>query len=155
VRIFQGQELVATHARSFEPHARVIDPPLARSAKLVERDLLRRVFDREGLERDRVIATTCCSALAPSRPAASSPWSSRPAAGAHRAIRASLTNDPRYGLVQYLGAMGAEVVVADSPLAADPVARRAGSGPRRLRHPGHLVAAQAQAAVAITAQRAN
>jgi hypothetical protein len=26
VRIFHGQELVAVHARSFEPHAQVVDP---------------------------------------------------------------------------------------------------------------------------------
>jgi hypothetical protein len=26
VRVYHGQELVAVHARSFEPHAKVIDP---------------------------------------------------------------------------------------------------------------------------------
>ncbi len=48
-----------------------------------------------------------------------------PGGGARRAIRAALTDDARFGLVQYLAAVGAEVVAAEGLLAADPVARRA------------------------------
>lgn len=71
-----------------------------------------------------------------------------PGGGARRALRAALTDDARYGLVQYLGAVGAEVVVADGLLAADPVARRAvEAGLVVWVAPGGLVSALAQAAV--------
>lgn len=48
-----------------------------------------------------------------------------PGGGARRVLRAALTDDARFGLVQYLAAVGAELVVPDGLLAADPVARRA------------------------------
>lgn len=67
-------------------------------------------------------ATTCGLVLAPRRLVA---VVLEPGGGARRAIRAALTDDARYGLVQYLGAIGPEVVVADGLRAADPVARRA------------------------------
>jgi hypothetical protein len=69
-----------------------------------------------------------------------------PGDGARRALRAALTDDARYGLVQYLGAVGAEVVVTDGLLAADPVARRAlEAGLLVSAAPVALVAAWAQA----------
>lgn len=71
-----------------------------------------------------------------------------PGGEARRAIRAALTDDARYGLVQYLAAVGAELVVADGLLAADPVvARRAiDAGLAVWVAPAALVTALAQAA---------
>lgn len=67
--------------------------------------------------------------------------------GARRALRAALTDDARCGLVQYLAAVGAEIVVADGLLAADPVARRAvETGLTVWFAPDGLVSALAQAA---------
>jgi hypothetical protein len=49
-----------------------------------------------------------------------------PAGGeARRLVRAALTDDARYGLVEYLSATGAEIVVTDALARADPVVRRA------------------------------
>jgi hypothetical protein len=48
-----------------------------------------------------------------------------PGGEARRAIRAALTDDARYGLVEYLSATGAEIVVTDALARGDPVARRA------------------------------
>lgn len=70
-----------------------------------------------------------------------------PGGGARRAIRAALTDDARYGLVQYLAAVGAEVVVADGLLAADPIAQRIVDADVVVWvAPGGLVSALAQAA---------
>jgi hypothetical protein len=44
---------------------------------------------------------------------------------ARRALRAALTEDARYGLVEYLASIGAEIVVADAFVRSDPIARRA------------------------------
>ncbi len=49
----------------------------------------------------------------------------RPVGEARRLVRAALTDDARYGLVEYLSATGAEIVVTDALARADPVARRA------------------------------
>lgn len=46
-----------------------------------------------------------------------------PGGEARRAIRAALTDDARYGLVEYLGNTGAEVVLSDALARADPVAQ--------------------------------
>ena len=54
-----------------------------------------------------------------------------PGGEARRAIRAALTDDARFGLVEYLAAAGAEIVVTDVLVRGDPVARsavRAGLG---------------------------
>jgi len=70
-----------------------------------------------------------------------------PGGGARRALRAALTDDARFGLVQYLAAVGAELVVANGLLAADPVARRAvEAGLVVWTAPDGLVSAIAQAA---------
>lgn len=70
-----------------------------------------------------------------------------PGGGAGRALRAAFTDDARFGLVQYLAAVGAELVVAQELLPADPVARRAvEAGLVVWIAPGGLVAALAQAA---------
>jgi hypothetical protein len=49
----------------------------------------------------------------------------RPGGEARRLVRAALTDDARYGLVEYLSATGAEIVVTDALARADPVAHRA------------------------------
>ena len=49
----------------------------------------------------------------------------RPGGGARRLVRAALTDDARYGLVEYLSATGAEIVVTDALARSDSVARRA------------------------------
>jgi hypothetical protein len=70
----------------------------------------------------------------------------QPGGGARRTIRAALTNDARFGLVHYLAATGAELVVADG-LLADTVAQRAvEAGLVVWVAPGGLIAALAQAA---------
>jgi hypothetical protein len=57
----------------------------------------------------------------------------RPGGEARRLVRAALTDDARYGLVEYLSATGAEIVATDALARADPVARRAARArPRRL-----------------------
>jgi len=48
-----------------------------------------------------------------------------PGGEARRAIRAALTDDARFGLVEYLAAAGAELVVTDALVRGDPVARSA------------------------------
>lgn len=48
-----------------------------------------------------------------------------PGGRARRAVRAALTDDARYGMVEYLGATGAEIVITDALARADPIARRA------------------------------
>ena len=48
-----------------------------------------------------------------------------PGGGARRAIRAALTDDARYGLVEYLATAAAEIVVTDTLVRGDPVARSA------------------------------
>ena len=48
-----------------------------------------------------------------------------PGGEARRAIRAALTDDARFGLVEYLAAAGAEIVVTDVLVRGDPVARSA------------------------------
>jgi len=91
-----------------------------------------------------VTPVTCGLVLAPRRLVA---VVLGPGGGARRTIRAALTDDARFGLVQYLAAVGAEVVVADELLAADPVARRAvEAGLVVWVAPGGLVAALAQVA---------
>jgi hypothetical protein len=47
-----------------------------------------------------------------------------PGGEARRAIRAALTDEARYGLVEYLAATGAEVVVAEALARGDPIAHR-------------------------------
>ncbi|HET9594758.1 MAG TPA: hypothetical protein VFP65_04205 [Anaeromyxobacteraceae bacterium] len=47
-----------------------------------------------------------------------------PGGEARRAVRAALTDDARYGLLEYLGALDCEVVVSDALVRADPVAQR-------------------------------
>lgn len=70
-----------------------------------------------------------------------------PGGAARRTLRAALTDDARCGLVQYLAAVGAEIVVADGLLAADPVARRTvEAGVVVWVAPGGLVSALAQVA---------
>ncbi len=49
----------------------------------------------------------------------------RPGGEARRLVRAALTDDARYGLVEYLAATEAEIVVTDGLARVDPVARRA------------------------------
>ncbi len=44
---------------------------------------------------------------------------------ARRAIRAALSDEARYGLVEYLAAAGAEIVVSEALVRDDPVARHA------------------------------
>jgi hypothetical protein len=56
--------------------------------------------------------------------AASSPWSYEPGE-ARRAIRLALTDDARCGLVEYLAAVGADVVLTEGLVRGDAVARRA------------------------------
>jgi hypothetical protein len=65
---------------------------------------------------------TCGIALAPRRLVA---VVVRPGGEARRAIRATLTDDARYGLVEYLAAAGCELVVSDALVRVDPVAQRA------------------------------
>jgi len=48
-----------------------------------------------------------------------------PGGEARRAIRAALSDDARFGLVEYLAAAGAEIVVTDALVRGDPVARHA------------------------------
>src|SRR6266540_3480558 len=48
-----------------------------------------------------------------------------PGGEARRAIRAALSDDARFGLVEYLAAAGAEIVVTDVLVRGDPVARSA------------------------------
>ncbi len=48
-----------------------------------------------------------------------------PGGEARRAIRAALTDDARFGLVEYLAAAAAEIVVTDVLVRGDPVARSA------------------------------
>jgi len=48
-----------------------------------------------------------------------------PGGEARRVIRAALTDDARFGLVEYLAAVGAEIVVTDVLVRGDPVARNA------------------------------
>jgi hypothetical protein len=48
-----------------------------------------------------------------------------PGGEARRAIRAALTDEARYGLVEYLAAAGAEIVVSEALVRGDPVARHA------------------------------
>jgi len=70
-----------------------------------------------------------------------------PGAEARRAIRAALTDDARHGLVAYLAAAGAEIVVAEALVRADPVARHAlRAGLVVWAAPDALVAAVARAA---------
>ncbi|HET8541631.1 MAG TPA: hypothetical protein VFL83_17265 [Anaeromyxobacter sp.] len=70
-----------------------------------------------------------------------------PGGEARRAIRAALTDDARYGLVEYLAAARAEIVVTDTLLRGDPVARRAlDAGLAIWVAPDALVAAIARAA---------
>ncbi len=70
-----------------------------------------------------------------------------PGGAARRTLRAALTDDARCGLVQYLSAVGAELVVADELLAGDPVARRGVEAALVVWvAPGGLVSAVAQAA---------
>jgi len=67
--------------------------------------------------------------------------------GARRTIRAALTDDARFGLVQHLAAVDAEIVLTDGLLAGDPVARRAVEvGLVAWVAPAALAAALAQAA---------
>ncbi|HET7855424.1 MAG TPA: hypothetical protein VFL41_03110 [Gaiellaceae bacterium] len=46
-----------------------------------------------------------------------------PGGEARRAIRAALTDEARYGLVEYFAAAGAEIVAAEALVRRDPVAR--------------------------------
>jgi len=48
-----------------------------------------------------------------------------PGGEARRAIRAALTDDARFGLVEYLAAAGSEIVVVDALVRGDPIARSA------------------------------
>ncbi len=48
-----------------------------------------------------------------------------PGGEARPAIRAALTDDARYGLVEYLTAAGTELVVTEAFVRGDPLARRA------------------------------
>ncbi|HEX9194303.1 MAG TPA: hypothetical protein VF871_11205 [Burkholderiales bacterium] len=48
-----------------------------------------------------------------------------PGGEARRVIRAALTDDARFGLVEYLAAAGAEIVVTDALVRGDPVGRSA------------------------------
>jgi hypothetical protein len=91
-----------------------------------------------------VTSATCGIVLAPRRLVA---VVLGPGGGARRVVRAALTDDARYGIVQYLAATGAELVVADALLAADPVPRRAvEAGLVVWTASGALVSALAQAA---------
>jgi hypothetical protein len=88
--------------------------------------------------------TTCGLVLAPRRLVA---VVLGPGAGPRRTLRAALADDARYGLIQHLAAVDAEVVVAEGLLAADPVAPRAvEAGLVVWIAPGGLVSALAQAA---------
>ncbi len=70
-----------------------------------------------------------------------------PGGGARRAIRAALTDDARYGLVEYLATAAAEIVVTDTLVRGDPVARSAvGAGLAVWIAPDTLVSAVARAA---------
>jgi hypothetical protein len=70
-----------------------------------------------------------------------------PGGEARRAIRAPLTDDARYGLVEYLAAAGAEIVVTDALVRGDPLARNAvGAGLAVWIAPDALVAAVTRAA---------
>jgi len=69
-----------------------------------------------------VTPPTCGLVLAPRRLVA---VVLAPGGEARRAIRAALTDDARFGLVEYLAAAGAEIVVADSLVRGDPAVRRA------------------------------
>ena len=70
-----------------------------------------------------------------------------PGGEARRAIRIALTDDARYGLVEYLAAAGPEIVLTDQLVQSDPVARRALlAGLPLWAAPDPLVAAVARAA---------
>ncbi len=70
-----------------------------------------------------------------------------PGGEARRAIRAAFTDDARFGLVEYLAAAGAEIVVTDALARGDPVARHASrAGLVVWMAPDALVAAVARAA---------
>ena len=87
---------------------------------------------------------TCGLVLAPRRLVA---VVLKPGGGTRRVIRAALTDDARYGLVQYLAGADAEVVVAEALVRADPVARCASpAGLLVWVAPDALVAAIARAA---------
>jgi len=91
-----------------------------------------------------VTPITCGLVLAPRRLVA---VVLMPGGEARRAIRAALTDDARFGLVQYLAATGADLAVSDSLLVADPVVRRAAeAGLVVWLAPASLVSALAQAA---------
>jgi hypothetical protein len=74
------------------------------------------------VRRDRRHSSVCGIVLAPRRLVA---VVLGPGGDARRAIRAALSEDARYGLVQYLAAVGAEIIVADKLVRDDPVARPA------------------------------
>lgn len=91
---------------------------------------------------------TCGLVLAPRRLVA---VLVQPGGEARRAIRAALTDEARYGLLDYLGASGAQVVAAEALVRGDPVARHAlRAGLTVWTAPDALVAAIARAA-AVTA----
>jgi len=69
-----------------------------------------------------VTAFTCGLVLAPRRLVA---VVLGPGGEARRAIRAALTDDARFGLVEYLAAATAEIVVTDVLVRGDPVTRSA------------------------------
>jgi hypothetical protein len=69
-----------------------------------------------------VTPTTCGLVLVPRRLVA---VVLGPSGEARRAVRVALTDEARYGLVEYLAAADAEVIVADSLARGDPVVRRA------------------------------
>ena len=70
-----------------------------------------------------------------------------PGGGAPRAVRAALTDDARHGLVAYLANAGAQIVVTDALVRADPVAQHAlAAGLAAWTAPDALVAAVARAA---------
>jgi hypothetical protein len=70
-----------------------------------------------------------------------------PGGEARRAIRAALTDDARYGLLAYLGALSCEIVVSDRLVRADPVVQRGlSSGLVLWAAPDALVTAIARAA---------
>jgi hypothetical protein len=86
-----------------------------------------RFVPREGHDVGAVTPITCGLVLAPRRLVA---VVLEPGGEARRAIRAVLTDDARYGLIEYLAALGCEVIVSDALVRADPVAQR---GLRRMR----------------------
>jgi len=91
-----------------------------------------------------VTPITCGLVLAPRRLVA---VVLAPGGEPRRAIRAALTDDARYGLVEYLAAAGAEIVATESLGRGDPVSRRAlDAGLLVWMAPDALVAAIARAA---------